>query len=96
MRRLTLAWTLSALTLAPLAQAGKAHPSGYGHGLAERIPSLAPEVQAFLPEGRRIAAESIILDTHIDVPYRLERGWVDVSEATDGGTLITPGPWPAA
>ena len=49
MRRLTLAWTLSALTLAPLAQAGKAHPSGYGQGLAERIPSLAPEVQAFLP-----------------------------------------------
>ena len=87
MRRLTLAWTLSALTLAPLAQAGKAHPSGYGQGLAERIPSLAPEVQAFLPKGRRIAAESIILDTHIDVPYRLERGWVDVSEVTDGGGL---------
>ena len=69
---------------------------GLRPGLAERIPSLAPEVQAFLPEGRRIAAESIILDTHIDVPYRLERGWVDVSEATEGGTLITPGPLPAA
>jgi len=90
MRRLTLAWTLSALTLAPLAQAGDAHPPGYGQGLAERIPSLPPAVQAFLPEARRIAAESIILDTHVDVPYRLERGWVDVSEATEGGDFDYP------
>lgn len=90
MRRLTLAWTLSALTLGPLAQAGDAHPPGYGQGLVERSPGLAPEVQAFLPEARRIAAESIIVDTHVDVPYRLERSWVDVSEATEGGDFDYP------
>ena len=35
-----------------------------------------------------IAQESIIFDGHIDVPYRLEEGWVDVSEATDGGDFL--------
>lgn len=90
MRFLTLAWTLSALTLAPLSQAGDAHPPSYGQGLAERLPSLPAEVRAFMPEARRIAAESIIIDTHVDVPYRLERGWVDVSEATEGGDFDYP------
>ena len=38
----------------------------------------------------RIAQETIITDGHIDVPYRLENKWVDVSEATDGGDFDYP------
>ena len=37
-----------------------------------------------------IARESIIIDTHIDVPYRLVDAWEDVSVATDGGDFDYP------
>lgn len=33
----------------------------------------------------RIAQESLIIDTHIDVPYRLINNWEDVSKATERG-----------
>lgn len=33
---------------------------------------------------------SIIVDGHIDVPYRLEEEWVDVSRATEGGDFDYP------
>ena len=33
---------------------------------------------------------SIIVDTHIDVPYRLDEEWADISEATDGGDFDYP------
>lgn len=38
----------------------------------------------------KIAVETIITDGHVDVPYRLEEGWVDVSEATEGGDFDYP------
>jgi membrane dipeptidase len=34
---------------------------------------------------RELAMGSIIVDTHIDVPYRLDEEWADVSQATNGG-----------
>lgn len=34
---------------------------------------------------RRLAAQVMIVDTHIDVPYRLEEEWEDVTEATEDG-----------
>ncbi len=37
-----------------------------------------------------IAKNSIIIDTHIDVPYRLYDEWEDVSEATEGGDFDYP------
>ncbi|MDH5346094.1 MAG: membrane dipeptidase, partial [Gammaproteobacteria bacterium] len=37
-----------------------------------------------------LARESIIVDTHIDVPYRLVEKWEDVSVATDGGDFDYP------
>ena len=46
-------------------------------------PDLAAEAQ-------RIANESIIVDTHIDVPYRLDEAPADVSRATDGGDFDYP------
>jgi len=37
-----------------------------------------------------LAKDSIIIDTHIDVPYRLVDAWEDVSVATDGGDFDYP------
>ncbi len=37
-----------------------------------------------------IARNSIIVDTHIDVPYRIHNAWEDVSEATDKGDFDYP------
>ena len=37
-----------------------------------------------------IAKNSIIIDTHIDVPYRLVDAWEDVSESTAGGDFDYP------
>ena len=41
-------------------------------------------------QARQIALNSIIVDTHIDVPYRLEEAWEDVSVATEGGNFDYP------
>jgi membrane dipeptidase len=41
-------------------------------------------------EANRIAAESIIVDTHIDVPYRLANTPADVTAATDDGDFDYP------
>ncbi len=38
----------------------------------------------------QIAQETIIVDGHIDVPYRVNRGWVDVTVATEGGDFDYP------
>ncbi len=40
--------------------------------------------------GQALAKKYIILDGHIDVPYRLERKWEDVSHATHGGDFDYP------
>ena len=37
-----------------------------------------------------LAQELLIVDTHIDVPYRLHRSWQDVSEATPDGDFDYP------
>lgn len=38
----------------------------------------------------RIVQQNIIVDGHIDVPYRVESGWVDVSQATKDGDFDYP------
>lgn len=50
-------------------------------------PEQAPDYRAM---ANRITAETIIVDGHIDVPYRLNDGWEDVSVATDGGDFDYP------
>ena len=37
-----------------------------------------------------IAKETIIVDGHIDVPYRVKNQWVDVTKATDDGDFDYP------
>lgn len=38
----------------------------------------------------QLAQENLIIDTHIDVPYRLDNNWDDVSKATEGGDFDYP------
>jgi membrane dipeptidase len=54
-------------------------------------PVAAPETPVDLAaQAAEIARTSIIIDTHIDVPYRLVDEWEDVSVATDGGDFDYP------
>jgi membrane dipeptidase len=55
----------------------------------EPAPVEEPVVD-FAAEAARIAASSIIIDTHIDVPYRLEATPEDVSQATAKGDFDYP------
>ena len=57
--------------------------------------AVQPEAQETAPleasaHARELAMSSIIVDTHIDVPYRLDEEWADVSQATDGGDFDYP------
>lgn len=38
----------------------------------------------------KLAKDTILIDTHIDVPYRIHRNWADVTQATDGGDFDYP------
>jgi membrane dipeptidase len=41
-------------------------------------------------KAKELAKNTIIIDTHIDVPYRLNDGWIDVTKATEGGDFDYP------
>lgn len=43
------------------------------------------DAQDLAASARAIAQRALIVDTHIDVPYRLHEGWVDVTRRTSGG-----------
>lgn len=67
--------------------------------LAVLIPALlslaslslqAADLPVVSDEANRIAQETIIVDGHIDVPYRVHRKWEDVSQATQGGNFDYP------
>jgi membrane dipeptidase len=49
-----------------------------------------PEAKAAIPNANAIALNSIIVDTHVDVPYRLVNSLADISEATDDGDFDYP------
>ena len=70
---------IAALTLALLT----------GCGSATSVPSVARDADS-AAAARRIAQSSIIADTHIDVPYRLEKNPADISEATEDGDFDYP------
>ncbi len=50
----------------------------------------AEEQKDLSADANRIAQQSMIVDTHIDVPYRLDAGWEDVSKATETGDFDYP------
>jgi|TARA_B110000858_G_scaffold174576_1_gene207252 membrane dipeptidase len=49
-----------------------------------------PEAKAAIPNANAIALNSIIVDTHVDVPYRLVNSLADISEATNDGDFDYP------
>ena len=51
---------------------------------------LGEEPESPEATGLEIAENSIIIDTHIDVPYRIIDQWEDVSESTSGGDFDYP------
>lgn len=48
------------------------------------------EQESISAAAQRIVKENIIVDGHIDVPYRVEKAWVDVTKATDSGDFDYP------
>ena len=52
------------------------------------VSEAAEQVQGDLAVS--LAKQYLIVDTHIDVPYRLERSYTDVSQATDEGDFDYP------
>jgi membrane dipeptidase len=57
--------------------------------------AAAPETEApatadLAERALALAKDSIIIDTHIDVPYRVYEAWEDVSVATEGGDFDYP------
>lgn len=54
-------------------------------------PATSPEEPMDIAlHANELAQNSIIIDSHIDVPYRIEEEWEDVSEATDSGDFDYP------
>jgi membrane dipeptidase len=50
-----------------------------------------PEVEVSLEQkAQELAQKMLIVDTHIDVPYRLEDKWEDISQATESGDFDYP------
>lgn len=85
MRRRVTGLLISALLLTACGQSGEAPPSSGPDAAAS---SATPASNA--DRAREIALSSIIIDTHIDVPYRIYDDWEDVSGATDGGDYDYP------
>ncbi|NOU52908.1 membrane dipeptidase [Pseudoalteromonas sp. JBTF-M23] len=56
------------------------------------LSALTAQAQDYQASERaqRIAQKSILIDTHIDVPYRIKNKWDDVSRATEGGDFDYP------
>lgn len=56
--------------------------------------ALASQAQAeTLPpsdKAIKLTQDTILIDTHIDVPYRIHAKWADVTKATDGGDFDYP------
>ncbi len=85
-RRLVIQSTLIALA----ALAAACGPSREPPAATGNQPGGEPAAHDLEDRARDLALSSIIVDTHIDVPYRLEEEWADVSEATDGGDFDYP------
>lgn len=54
-----------------------------------QVSEAGPDVD-LVTKANTLAQKNIIVDTHIDVPYRLEEEWDDVSRATEGGDFDYP------
>lgn len=82
---MTFRFVVAIATLLLFAACGQEQP-----GQTEPDAATAPAAVDIAAQARDIAQSSIIIDTHIDVPYRLHDAWDDVSEATEGGDYDYP------
>ncbi|MEC9320147.1 MAG: membrane dipeptidase, partial [Pseudomonadota bacterium] len=57
--------------------------------VATATSSFAEEYTAS-DKARMLAKENLLIDTHIDVPYRIHNEWEDVTVATEGGDFDYP------
>jgi len=46
--------------------------------------------ERLLQQVRELAQSALIVDSHVDVPYRIHAQWDDVTRATDGGNFDAP------
>lgn len=54
------------------------------------ILSACSAEQNYSEKANQLARELIIVDTHVDVPYRLKNNWEDISESTEEGDFDYP------
>ena len=59
----------------------------------EPAPSPVKDYEDLTARSERLAQEVIIVDTHIDVPYRMEEGMEDISQRTEGGHFRATPVW---
>lgn len=54
--------------------------------------STSAEAQTYNASDKaiKLTQETILIDTHIDVPYRIHKKWADVTKATEGGDFDYP------
>ncbi len=57
---------------------------------AEPAAPAAETPEQLQARAERLAQELLIVDTHVDLPYRLEEGWQDVSQPTETGDFDYP------
>lgn len=82
---------MSIRTIAIFAAATLISACGSGEQTESATQAPAPEAAADnTARAAELAKNSIIIDTHIDVPYRIVDAWEDVSVATDGGDFDYP------
>lgn len=61
-----------------------------GADAAQAAPAAAEGVAEDGSAAQALTQQLLLVDTHIDVPYRLHDEWEDVSQATDGGDFDYP------
>ncbi len=68
------------------------HKTRLAAAIAATFLILSPASQAIdvTQKARDLAKNTLIVDTHIDVPYRINKKWQDVTVATDGGDFDYP------
>jgi len=59
-------------------------------GLSLMANSLLADEPSLLEQASRITHKYVLTDTHIDVPYRLHKGWVDVTVSAPDGQFDYP------
>ena len=74
----------------PAASGGPASGEPAAPPLAPETPSEDRFPAALMDRARALARDAVIVDGHIDVPYRLERAYEDVGEATARGDFDYP------